>query len=388
MTEALGRPELDINVLSGQPAKRVRGEHGWYTGGTHNYDWLLKHREIKDWIDSYTSKQTRKAKLYQFQKVLHAAGFKDPAQLLNLSDLEAKNLVKRVAQYYLQNGKPSWARGIMITMRGFYEAHDRELRFKRTEKIRTPAKKKIGIEYIPSRPDAYRMVDSALSPRNKALILCLFQSGVRVGCLCKWTYGMVEDQLYPEVHSPVQIKVTQELDSKLAGYGLGYYVTFLSEEAAQGLREYLEQRKRDGWKPKPSDRVFVTESSASQGRPMNPIGVWEIVKSTAELAGLKPEGIWTHVLRKTFLKVLNDTPAIPEDMKEALMGHKLPGSRGSYFDYHDLEDVAEKYSQANWSRNGGNVRVSQLEKENLELVKRMVEMEKRIDGIEQDRRKR
>jgi hypothetical protein len=189
---------------------------------------------------------------------------------LKLSDEEARRLIRRVVQFYLQKGEAAWARGITITMRGFCESHDRELKFKRTDKTRTPPLKKISVEVIPAKPDVYRMADSSVSRRNKAAILCLFQSGVRVGCLCRWTYGMVADQPYPEIEFPVRIKVTPRMDSKLTLYGLPYYVTFLGQEAAQALRDYVDERKVHGRKPKPDDPVFVTESSASRGEPGSP----------------------------------------------------------------------------------------------------------------------
>jgi len=75
-----------------------------------------------------------------------------------------------------------------------------------------------------------------------------------------------------------------------------------------------------------------------------------MVKGAARRSGIRPESIWTHCLRKSFRKILNATPAIDEDTKEALMGHKLPGSRGSYFDYHDEDEVMGKYMQADFSR--------------------------------------
>jgi len=53
-------------------------------------------------------------------------------------------------------------------------------------------------------------------------------------------------------------------------------------------------------------------------------------------------------LRKTFRKIL-DASDIDEDTKEALMGHTLPGSRGSYFDMQDIDEIAAKYLKANFS---------------------------------------
>ena len=54
---------------------------------------------------------------------------------------------------------------------------------------------------------------------------------------------------------------------------------------------------------------------------------------------------------KAFRKVLNNSD-IDDDTREALMGHKLPGSRGSYFDSHDADEIAKKYARCDFSRPG------------------------------------
>lgn len=64
-------------------------------------------------------------------------------------------------------------------------------------------------------------------------------------------------------------------------------------------------------------------------------------------ATLKELGIWPHCLRKAFRKVLNNSD-VDKDTKDALMGHKLPGSRGNYFDSHDVDEIAKKYMRYNF----------------------------------------
>lgn len=139
------------------------------------------------------------------------------------------------------------------------------------------------------------------------------------------------------------------MDSKLNLYGLSYYVTCLGSEAKCAIVAYLGVRQRRGWKPAPTDRIFVANERDGVGTSMKRENVWRIVKISARSAGLQPESVWVHCLRKSFRKVLNATPEIDEDTKEALMGHKLPGSRGNYFDYHDEDEVLQKYSRANFS---------------------------------------
>lgn len=342
---------LDVNITALQNSGHAfaRGEKGRFAKGPRSYEWLIEDPLVRDWIDGYTSRETREKKLYQLEKVLRGGGFQNPRELLGLSDRDIKTLVRRIVNWYLQQGKGVWAKQTAITMKGFLEAQDRPLDFKRSERIRTPARKKVSIEHVPTKAEVYRMADNAGSLRNKAIILCLFQSGVRVSCLCNWTYSLVSEQLKHE--SPVRIRVTPSLDTKLSLYGLSYYVTGLKEEAAKALRKYLEDRDVIG-KAKPSDPLFVQEGTQAGKGKVNRAQVWRLVKSSARRARLDPESVWVHCLRKSFRKVLNATPQIDEDTKEALMGHKLPGSRGSYFDYHDEDEVMSKYMQADFSSNG------------------------------------
>ena len=341
---------LDTNALQKPRHHWDRAKRGQFAAGPKSYDWLLKNPLVRDWIDSYTSPETREKKLYQLEKVIRAAQLAGPAELLQLPDRDIKVLVRRVANWYLQQGKGVWAKQITITMKGFLEAQDRRLEFKRSERIRTPARKKVGIEHIPTKVEIYRMAENSGSLRNKAIILCLFQSGVRVSCLCNWTYGLVAVQLYPKLMRPVRIKVTPNMDTKLSLYGLSYYVTGLREEAALALHDYLDYRRKRGWDPAPSDPLLVIDEEAGHQRKITREGVWRTVKSSARRSGLDPKSVWVHCLRKSFRKILNATPQIDEDTKEALMGHKLPGSRGSYFDYHDEDEVMSKYMQADFSR--------------------------------------
>lgn len=378
--------DFDINVLNAPRRFHSgdRDQHGWFTARSYSFEPLLQSPVVKDWIDGYTAQNTRRQKLYLFEKVFRVSRLKDPGELLKLSDSDMKSLVKRVCQYYTQHGKPNTAWTVYMTMKGFCEAHERALVLKRSERPRTPPPQKAAIESIPSKLEAYRMAEMAGSLRNRAVILCLFQSGVRDGCIGKWTYGMVGEQLYPEVKAPVRLKITPALDSKLAGYRLGYYYTFLGEEAAQALKDYIEERKRDGWTPKASDPVFVPD--ARKGNSKSPhllrASVWEIVKATSARAGLA--GVWPHSLRKSFKKMLNQQDAkIDYETQQALMGHRIPGSADNYFDYHDTDEIAGKYSQASWSRNGGNGQVQQLAEE-LKMLR--AEMGKQADQLAQTRR--
>jgi len=131
-----------------------------------------------------------------------------------------------VVQAYLNEDKLVSACLIQGVVKNFFEYHDRVIRFKRVDRIRY-ASKKIAYEVIPTKDQIYRMADvyrkeGKVRLRIGAIILCLFQSGVRVNCLLNWRVGMVRGQIYPEIKVPVRLKITNAVDTKLSGYGLPY----------------------------------------------------------------------------------------------------------------------------------------------------------------------
>ncbi len=340
---------MDPSALQNKKQHWARGKGGRFISAPKSFEWLLKDPLVRDWIDSYTSFESREKKLYQLEKVIRAGRLSGAGELLGLADRDIKILVRRVANWYLQQGKAVWAKQITITIKGFLEAQDRTLNIKRSERIRTSLRK-IAIEHVPTKQEVYELSENMGSLRDRAIILALFQCGVRVSCLCNWTYELLATQLYPEIRIPIRLKITPNLDTKLSLHGLSYYVTGLREDAALAIRDYLDFRKKQGWIPQSSDPIFVRVDEAGQPRKITRETVWRMVKSSAKKSGLNPESVWVHCLRKSFRKVLNATSQIDEDTKEALMGHKLPGSRGNYFDYHDENEVMTKYMQADFSR--------------------------------------
>ena len=345
---------------------REHGKHGWFKGGPRSYGPLLKSDGVKMLWDSYgEGNKSRVSALYQVQHFLEINQC-GPEEVLELSDEDLKLAVKRAVLKKRSEGKGSAARLMFYTLRRFFELNGREISFNRTEKkvLLTKKPKKIARQYIPTREDVYRMADSfprkseRQQLRGKALILCLWQSGVRSGCLCSWRWGMFADQLYPAPKIPVRVKVVAYRpegisnaaeDTKLSSYSVNYYFTFLHKEAADALKAYLDARRGDGWTPQPSDPVWVTEGTNSQDEPINPQHIIEVVKNAAQQVNIDPSSIWTHCFRKAFRKTLYRGGVDP-DVAEALMGHKLPASRGSYFDYHDVVFAEEEYSRGYWSR--------------------------------------
>jgi len=144
----------------------------------------------------------------------------------------------------------------------------------------------------------------------------------------------------------------------------------------------LDQRRAEG-ELRDEDPLFAPTAKHAKKRAMDEVRILGLVKRTAKQIGLNPEGIWTHCLRKAFRKVLNASD-MDEDTKEALMGHVLPGSRGN-FDYHDIDEIAEKYMRADFSRGPSNQVRKRLEDLERELEEWRVKAQ-RLEEIERQNR--
>jgi len=357
-----------------------------YLPGEPSFKPLLEDPLVSRWVRSYQNSKTREDYVRAFEIILGKTGL-TPKQLLDLEVREARERVMDIVRDYLEEKRYAAARQLQTAAKSFFEFHDRQLNFKKAERIKK-IRKKIAIEVIPTKEQVYAMADyikksnSLDRIRTRAIILCLFQSGVRVGCLCRWTIRMVRDQLYPSVKVPIFLKITNEMDTKISGYGLPYYYTFLQREAAEALREYLDWRQNTEGKLNDDDVIFKPARIFAKNGRTDPDRILGLIKAAAKNVGLDSKTVWTHTLRKSYRKVLNATPELDEDTKEALMGHTLPGSRGNYFDVHDIDEIAAKYMKANFS-SGLDIRaeLEQRDQTIQELHQRLAQYEMQLRRI-------
>jgi site-specific recombinase XerD len=232
--------------------------------------------------------------------------------------------------------------------------------------------KKQATEHIPNKAEMYRIVDMASSLRDKAVLLLLFQSGVRVNVLEHLTYGDVKDQLTEEI---ISLKITAELDHKLRGRDIPFYYTFLNGEGAETLRQFRELHHKNS---KPDTPLFYTKRTK---KPIRQKWIWKIVKMCVDRAGFDPATITTHTIRKAFRKIVRQTN-IDDDDKEQLMGHVIKGSREAYFDKKDVRLIREAYEKCNFTREVPESEVTKLRKQ-LETseTKRLLQ-EARLETLE------
>jgi integrase len=268
---------------------------------------------------------------------------------------------------YNDRDKKSSASNAMKAMRSFLKANGFKTQELELEDSYNAMKRP---EYVPTKEEVYRM-SSVIGLKWRAVILCLFQSGLRNSTLRALTYGMLRDQIEDDV-IPISVHVTGELrrivpDACKEGVD---YRTFFGPEACEALRQYINwRRERDGVITD-NDMIFPSDSRmfSKENRSNRPMAQWpltRIVKNAARRAGFKEwKSVRAHSLRKTFRSVLDmgyiNGGQMAEDDKEYLMGHRLPGSKEPYHNAN-VNVLGERYMQLRWRPEGALTDAAKIE---------------------------
>ena len=295
----------------------------------------------------------------------------NPEQFLELDRFEARDMVWQFIEPFIEESS-SKAKNNLAALKSFYRSKDGETlpfdsRRGGKHHFNRKRRKKAALEHVPNRSEMYRIIDATNNFRDRAMFLMLFQSGIRVNALCSLKFKHVKDQLYQneEPKIPLRLRITDKIDTKLRGYSIDFYDTFLQGEAVQALKAYCDKHHKDGKEDTP---LFYTKIDTA----VQPHAVWETLKRSVKRAGLDPEKIWVHTVRRAFKRVVRHASVDDEDFKEAIMGHVLPGSRENYFSRNDPSEIAEEYMKIDFSREIPETKV-QRQAEEIERLKKETE---------------
>jgi len=286
-----------------------------------------------------------------------------PEGLVRLPRRRAELLVQEFADRIARNGaSPAYVNSVIKRLRTFFRVNgymgNRELK---VHSYFVPTRYRKVPEYIPTKDEVYRMADAAGTPRNRAVILVLWSSGLRVSTLCALNYGDVAEELErgePYVMIPVYPEMKQRVPDACKGR-IPYY-TFICPEACEALKNYLREREEKYGPVRWDDPLFHSEwtlwdrgerSSKRLGR--RAVGL--IVKRAARLAGIREWGhVTPHCLRKAFESVLRsptiDGGRLDKGTQEYFMGHILPGTQDVYYDKTKVEFHRNEYAKLDFSR--------------------------------------
>ena len=155
-----------------------------------------------------------------------------------------------------------------------------------------------------SRDEIEKLIDTAETVRNKAIIALIYSSGLRVGEVCR----LAPDDIYM---SSMQVHIRNSKNH-------GDHWTILSKRTLELLKEYWYSY------PEPRDILFVSERRPH--RPLKPGGIQIMMRKVGEDAGIY---VHPHILRHSFA-----THLIEDDTKreyvQSMLGHRSPNSTAVY----------------------------------------------------------
>ena len=283
----------------------------------------------------------------------------DPDELLKLEREKLESLVQSYCDKFNNpNYSRKYANNVLRILKSFFEANGLRLN---VEGYYLPTRYRKRPEYIPTKNEVYDMADNAGSLRNRAIILTLFSTGLRVSTLIALIYGDVKEELekgYPIVKIPVYPEMKKRIPEACKG-NISYF-TFTCREAVKAIKLYLEERKRKYGDIEPNQPLFHSEYNqiTREQRKVKFMSIREvelIVKSSARKAGIKEWMYVTpHSLRKTYESILRseliDGGRLDIKTQEFFMGHVLPGSQDAYYDKSKVEELRAEYARINFSR--------------------------------------
>lgn len=330
------------------------------------------HEDVKAWLKDRPENTQRifARELKSFCEALCIS----PEEWRNLDKFKARDQAWQYINTKIQNN-PSVATSVLAALKSFYRNKDGEaLPFDsaRGGKHYFHARlKKAALEHIPNKTEMFQIIDMAGNLRDKSILMFLFQTGVRVNVIQHLRLKHIIDQLNQETFT---LKITPDLDFKLRGRDIEYYYTFLNGEGAETLKRYVALAHK---KMNPEAYLFYTRS----GLPISQAYVLMIVKNCVRKAGLNPQTMWTHSIRKAFRKIVRQAE-IDDDDKEQLMGHVIKGSRQSYYDNKDADTILAAYRKCNFTREVPKSETDKLKVENEDLKQRIMKTEWKLAEIE------
>jgi len=301
----------------------------------------------------------------------------EPDSLVKMSVEKASRLCQDFTDSLKDKG---YSLSYVNTCQAYLKTFFRENGFKNGKELQLdhyyqPSRYRKKPEYIPTPEEVYKMAYAAGSSRNRAMVFVAHTSGLRNSTLRSIKYGDVEEEI-EKGKTVVKINVYPEmkkLDPKACKGDIPYY-TFISHEAINALKEYLEERAEVYGEILSEEPLFCSNSnklSLERQRKtiMSNIGYERMVKGSARKAGIKRwKDVTPHCLRKTFESALRNSGLDVKD-QEFLMGHILSGSQDAYYDRSKVEEMGRKYSQVNFFPQRGGMTEEMRKKQLLDTAK-------------------
>lgn len=251
--------------------------------------------------------------------------FKKPRrEQQNIAEIEIKQYIDYLKDKKLKNGK-----GLSNnTIRVYFAAIQDFLKWKQVTvsmryiNVPPPVSKKSNGKHEWTIDQVKEFVDAAENYRDKAIIMCIFQSGLGINEICELNYGDIKKEFEAEILPICLHLVRQKTNVE--------FKTFFGRDAVKYLRLYLATRPN----PKPDDPLFVKERAKGGEERITPIlietqfGHYANKVDFVEVEKGHYNPARPHSLRAAFNSRLMNK--IDKDLREFFMGHSVGGVSRAY----------------------------------------------------------
>jgi len=224
--------------------------------------------------------------------------------------------------------RPKTANGWVQAVRSFYGTFDINVKMKGKSRLPKPRvyNKRMELGVLEVRA----LVQQARNPRDRAIILTLFQGGMDVSTLISIRYEDVREGLAKDEY-PLKLNLFREKT------GIEYY-TFLGRDATSAIRSYLNELKSKGIFLQSGQPLFVKLDSAGKVEKMESQLVQKLVREAALRSGLVDEEKLNgkdmspcnpHALREAFGSIMINK-GVPDTIVDFWLGHAIGDMAQAY----------------------------------------------------------
>jgi integrase len=311
------------------------------------------------------AESTRQSQIHQLERFLRKTGLTEAALLKATGD---RKRIERIADGFIDSEKkagrrPAYALAVWFGVKSFLDSAGHPVAHNPSLTPAEMAPADIASRRVPTQAELRRLLDT-LSLRNRAVVLMLATSGVRIGVLAT---GIESDGLRLESLPDLDLRSGEFkakppllfIPARLSKNGRPY-MTAISTEAAGVIETYLSQRLAAGEKLSPKTPLFVPDArglgraarTAEGFRTLNRNALCNAMSEA--LAKVAPPGIhWTaHTLRawcSSRLESAESQGLISRTRREFFMGHAL-GVDGIYNLDRPLSEDAREELRASYAK--------------------------------------
>jgi integrase len=326
-----------------------------------NVDW--EDPALNRWLDTITKKSTKWGYRTAYRAYTLFTG-KSASELIDEAIEDAKKdprerrdtVLKRLIEFYhwMKNEYPQKSRGkgpkrivgkgstdkranvTVNSIRSFYATFGITVRMKGRHALPRPRIKNKRMKVATDQVKI--LVDHARTPRDRAILLTLFQSGMDVSTLCSLKYGDIAEALKKE-EQPVKLELFRRKS------GTEYY-TFLGKDAVESIKVYLADLKSRGRRFRHDTPLFVKERGTT-GLTTNL--VQNMMRTVALKSGLIDEEnngkafnpLGPHALRESFGSIMINS-GVPDTIVDFWLGHTI-GEMAEAYKGVQLESLKQIY---------------------------------------------